>query len=150
MTIFRAILLALVCIVGAASISGQAKDREFACTPTAVWDGDGPIWCAEGPRIRLAGVAAREIDETCRRGHPCPAASAIAARSALVDLLGGAKGRLASGHIKVRYPAMACITTGASYGRTVATCRIADGRDLAQALIATGTVLPWDYRPARS
>lgn len=20
----------------------------FSCTPQAVWDGDGPIWCAEG------------------------------------------------------------------------------------------------------
>lgn len=39
----------------------------FSCTPIAVWDGDGPIWCAEGPRIRLAGVAAREIDGSCRR-----------------------------------------------------------------------------------
>ena len=34
----------------------------FTCTPTAVYDGDGPIWCAEGPRIRLAGIAAREMD----------------------------------------------------------------------------------------
>ena len=29
--------------------------EEFTCTPTRVWDGDGPVWCAEGPRIRLAG-----------------------------------------------------------------------------------------------
>jgi hypothetical protein len=34
----------------------------FPCTPVAVWDGDGPIWCAEGPRLRLAGIAARELD----------------------------------------------------------------------------------------
>lgn len=31
----------------------------FTCTPTRVWDGDGPVWCAEGPRIRLTGIAAR-------------------------------------------------------------------------------------------
>lgn len=36
----------------------------FECTPVAVWDGDGPIWCAEGPRLRLAGIAARELDGT--------------------------------------------------------------------------------------
>jgi endonuclease YncB( thermonuclease family) len=41
-------------------LSGQ----HFTCTPTRVWDGHGPIWCAEGPRIRLAGIAASEIDET--------------------------------------------------------------------------------------
>lgn len=36
--------------------------HQFNCTPTRVWDGGGPIWCAEGPRVRLAGIAAREID----------------------------------------------------------------------------------------
>lgn len=46
----------------------------FLCTPTLVADGDGPVWCAEGPRIRLAGIAARELDGTCRPGHPCPRA----------------------------------------------------------------------------
>ena len=34
--------------------SGQT----FECTLTHVWDGDGPIWCEEGPRLRLAGIAA--------------------------------------------------------------------------------------------
>ncbi len=29
--------------------------QTFDCTLTAVWDGDGPIWCAEGPHIRLSG-----------------------------------------------------------------------------------------------
>ena len=60
----------------------------FDCTPTAVWDGDGPIWCAEGAHIRLSGIAAREMDGTCRPGHPCPAAGPIAARDHLVALLG--------------------------------------------------------------
>src|SRR3546814_3201620 len=57
----------------------------FLCTPTLVADGDGPVWCAEGPRIRIAGIAARELDGTCRRGHPCPRAGPIAARNALVE-----------------------------------------------------------------
>lgn len=61
----------------------------FTCTPVAVWDGDGPIWCAEGPRIRLSGIAAREMDETCSAGHPCPDASGLDARDELVGLLGG-------------------------------------------------------------
>ena len=43
-----------------------AAGASFTCTPTAVWDGDGPIWCAEGPKIRLAGIAAREIDGECK------------------------------------------------------------------------------------
>ncbi|GGB55743.1 hypothetical protein GCM10010833_08070 [Blastomonas aquatica] len=46
--------------------SGQS----FVCTPTVVWDGDGPIWCAEGPRIRLSGIAAREMDGSCSPAIP--------------------------------------------------------------------------------
>ena len=36
-----------------------AAGQTFTCTPTHVWDGDGPIWCAEGPHVRLSGIAAR-------------------------------------------------------------------------------------------
>ena len=70
---------------------GLAAAAMLVCTPIAVFDGDGPIWCDEGPKIRLAGIAAREIDGTCRPHHPCPDASGIEARDALVLLLGGAK-----------------------------------------------------------
>ena len=66
--------LSAACILPALSCTpAPAKVPEgstFACTATAVWDGDGPIWCEEGPRIRLRGIAAREIDGTCRPGHP--------------------------------------------------------------------------------
>ena len=53
-----------------------AAGSTFTCTPVAVWDGDGPVWCAEGPRIRIAGVAAREMDGAVRwarywRDHKC-------------------------------------------------------------------------------
>src|SRR3546814_11355617 len=62
--------------------------QSFTCTPVAVWDGDGPIWCAEGPHVRLSGVAAREMDGSCRPGHPCPTADAVAARAHQAGLLG--------------------------------------------------------------
>lgn len=32
------------------------------CTVTSVWDGDGPIHCREGGKIRLTAIAARELD----------------------------------------------------------------------------------------
>lgn len=115
----------------------------FVCTPIAVWDGDGPVWCAEGPKIRIANISARELDGSCRRGHPCPNASGIAARDALVGLLGGPTGRWDTGHIEVRARGMRCSALGDSYGRTVATCTLADGRDLGRAMIATGTVARW-------
>lgn len=120
-----------------------ASAATFVCTPVAVWDGDGPIWFKEGPKIRIAGIAAREMDGTCSRGHPCPAGSAVAARDALVRLLGGPKGQRDTGHIIVRAPAMRCSADAQSYGRVVASCRLSDGRDLAQAMLATKTVLPW-------
>src|SRR3546814_18590365 len=73
-------------------MSIAAAGLRFLCTPTRVADGDGPVWCAEGPRIRIAGIAARELEGTCRRGQPCPRAGPIAARNALVELIGGSRG----------------------------------------------------------
>jgi hypothetical protein len=80
--------------------SGQT----FMCTPTHVWDGDGPIWCEQGPRIRLAGIAAREMDGTCKPFHPCPDAAAEDARDALVSLVGLRIGVGQHGHILVTGP----------------------------------------------
>ena len=118
--------------------------QSFTCTPTRVWDGDGPIWCAEGPRIRLAGVAARETDGSCRPNHPCPAASADQARNALASLVGRVTGRSREGHLLVRGPAMRCVSDGGAGGsRTAAWCSLSDGRDLSCAMVATRTVARW-------
>lgn len=118
--------------------------QTFICTPIRVWDGDGPVWCREGPRIRLGGIAAREIDGSCRRGQPCPRASGIAARDALVRLLGGARGRTGTGHILVTGPRLQCSSTGNAKGdRTGAWCSAPGVGDLSCAMIATGTVLRW-------
>src|SRR3546814_20850472 len=82
----------------------------FACTPTRVWDGDGPIWCREGMHVRLAGIAAREIDGSFRPGQPCPEASALAARSPLVILLGCAPGRTSTANISDDGPPLRSFT----------------------------------------
>ena len=117
----------------------------FSCTPTAVWDGDGPIWCAEGPRIRLSGIAAREIDDTCRRDHPCLDASGEAARDALVQLLGTGTGRSRHGHVMVEGPTMTCISTGSAGGnRTGAWCTSPIGGDLSCAMVRHGWAARWD------
>ena len=115
----------------------------FLCTPIAVWDGDGPIWCEQGAKIRIAGIAARELDGTCRAGHPCPDATGIAARDALIAIVGEPTGRWSTGHVTVVGPVLRCRALGESYGRIVAECTLPDGRDLAQALIASGTVARW-------
>ncbi|UZK67937.1 hypothetical protein OKW87_08520 [Sphingomonas sp. M1-B02] len=129
-----------------------AAGTSFTCTPTAVWDGDGPILCAEGPKIRLHGIAAREVkrvagqivDGGCSRGHPCPNVSGVVARDKLVALLGGAKGALRTGHVRVRSRILSCISYGsAKGGRTDASCSGPRTGDLSCAMVRSGTALRW-------
>lgn len=119
--------------------------RTFECTPTRVWDGDGPVWCAEGPRIRLSGIAARESDNTCRPNQPCPSASAEQARDALVNLIGRPVGVAREGHILVSGPALRCQSTGSAGGsRTGAWCVSTRSGDLSCAMLKGGWALRWD------
>jgi endonuclease YncB( thermonuclease family) len=136
-----------LCAASPASAAGPAavsKGTSFTCTPTRVWDGDGPIWCAEGPRVRLAGIAAREMDGTCKPRHPCPRASAPAAKAALVALLGGARGQASEGHALVRGPKLICVSEGSAGGsRTAAWCRSLATGDLSCAMVRSGTAERW-------
>lgn len=133
----------LISSLAAAQI--MAAGQTFTCTPVAVWDGDGPIWCAEGPKIRLAGIAAREIGGTCRKGHPCPRASGVAARDHLVKLVGRKIGVAKTGHIHVRGPALSCRSQGSAGGsRTAAWCSNAHVGDLSRAMVRDGFALRWD------
>jgi hypothetical protein len=117
----------------------------FQCTPVAVYDGDGPVWCAEhGIKIRIAGVAAREMDGTCRPNQPCPPVGAIDARNRLVRLFGGSKGTLPEGHIVVHSATMTCVSDGSAGGsRTAAWCRSPAFGDLSCAVIRAGGALRW-------
>lgn len=118
--------------------------KTFSCTPTAVWDGDGPIWCAEGPKIRIAGVAAREMDGSCQSNHPCPSVSAVEARNRLVQLLGGSRGTLSTGHVRVRSETMRCISEGSAGGsRTAAWCYSPAFGDLSCAVVRAGGAMRW-------
>lgn len=121
-----------------------ASGSSFTCTPEAVWDGDGPIWCAEGPKIRLAGIAAREMDGTCKPGHPCPSMPPEQARDQLINLLGGSKGKMSTGHIRVSAPPLTCRSDGSAGGsRTAAWCVTASGVDLSCELVKAGAAARW-------
>ncbi len=128
----------------AASAGIVPAGAAFSCTPTAVWDGDGPIWCAEGPKVRIAGVAAREMDGSCRPSHPCPPVSAVEARDRLVHILGGSRGRLSTGHVKVRSDPMRCVSDGSARGsRTAAWCHSLVFGDLSCAVVRAGGAMRW-------
>src|SRR5690606_20505873 len=113
-------------LLEAAGVAVVPSGQTFECTPTRVWDGDGPIWCAEGPRIRLSGIAAREIDGTCRSNQPCPKEQS---RDALARLVGQPRGTSPQGHVLVTGPTMTCRSVGSGGGnRTAALVRIAEER----------------------
>lgn len=132
-------------LVLCAAVPVLPSGTRFTCTPTRVWDGDGPVWCAEGPRLRIAGVAAREHDGSCRSNQPCPSATAEASRDALVRFVGQPIGQSPDGHVLVAGAAMRCVSNGPAGGhRTGAWCTTAAGVDLSCALVASGTVLRWD------
>lgn len=116
----------------------------FQCTPTLVWDGDGPVFCAEGPKLRIAGVAAREIDGSCRTNQPCPPVSGTDARDRLVSILGGVRGITADGHVVVRAATMTCMSDGSAGGaRTAAWCTSPAFGDLSCAVVASGGAVRW-------
>ena len=118
--------------------------QTFRCTPTLVWDGDGPVFCAEGPKLRIAAVAAREMDGTCRRNQPCPRLSAIEARDRLVKIFGGSRGTTRDGHIIVRSATMTCRSDGSAGGsRTAAWCVSPVFGDLSCAVVRAGGALRW-------
>lgn len=120
------------------------KGQMFSCTPIRVWDGDGPVWCAEGPRLRLAGIAAREMDGACRSNQPCPSASAQQARDALVSVLGPRIGQSREGHVLIRGQTLRCRSEGSAGGsRTSAWCTSRKRGDISCAMLDTGTVVRW-------
>lgn len=117
----------------------------FECTPEAVWDGDGPVWCAEGPRIRLSGIAARELDGSCSPGHPCPEAGPFEARDALVRLIGQPIGDGPHGHVLVEGPTMRCRSVGSAGGdRTGAWCVSPQSGDVSCSMVRGGWAARWD------
>lgn len=81
-------------------------------------------------------MAARELDETCSLGHPCPEASGADAKRALEQLALG--------------QTLSYEPTGTSYERVTAWAWREDGTELNCAMVESGTALPWaKYDPAK-
>jgi endonuclease YncB( thermonuclease family) len=113
----------------------------------------------EGPRIRLHGIAAREVrrvrgrivDAGCKRGHPCGEVTGVVARDRLMALLGGPRGALPTGHVRVRAATLRCHSYGSGKaGRTAANCTLPGVGDLSCAMVRSGAALRWrEYGGAR-
>lgn len=107
--------------------SPPAADR-FTCEVARVTDGD-TFRCADGVRVRLHAVAARELDETCGPNHPCPAASGAAAKAELERLVSGRS--------------VDCARTGRSYNRVTAVCWTPARVEVNCALVRSGVAVIW-------
>lgn len=121
----------MISFILAAALSGSA----FTCTVTRVHDGDGPLWCAEGPKIRIAGIQAPDFESAtpCREGragYVCDDRAARASQRTVSALVLGKR--------------LTCISLEPSYSRIVARCRLPDGRDLSCAVLAAGAATRWD------
>jgi endonuclease YncB( thermonuclease family) len=101
----------------------------FSCSVASVTDGD-TLRCADGTRVRLHAVAAREKDETCSPGHPCPAASGAAATAQLASLVSG--------------QTLRCSKIGTSYNRVTAICRNESGTEVNCAMVRSGAAVVWE------
>lgn len=110
------------------SIAANTSE-EFSCEVSAVHDGD-TLYCSDGRRIRLHAIAARELDENCGVGHPCPSVSGAAAKAALVELADG--------------QTLKCRATGTSYERIAAICRNEADIEVNCAMVERGVALRWD------
>lgn len=107
----------------------RSAARNISCTVTRVHDGDGPIWCSNGTKIRVAGIQAPDFEDTvpCREGragYPCSNTAAERSRVVVERL--------------TLHQAMTCQAMGKSYSRVVTRCTLQDGRSLSCAILAAG------------
>lgn len=107
----------------------------FVCHVVRVYDGDGPITCRNGIKVRVAGVQAPDFERAspCRQrkpGYVCDDAKAHASQ------------RIAAGLVLGKV--LDCRPVGRSFARIVARCQLPDGRSLSCALIAAGAATRWD------
>jgi endonuclease YncB( thermonuclease family) len=110
----------------------------FTCEVVRVHDGDGPLWCRSGQKVRVAGIQAPDFAsaEPCRRpsarrvAYTCDDGAAARAQRIVERLTLNKR--------------LTCQPVGRSYSRIVARCTLPDGRSLSCAAIAAGAAVRWD------
>lgn len=109
--------------------------QSFTCDVIRVHDGDGPLTCANGVKIRIAAVQSPDFEsaEPCRTGkanYVCDNRRARAAQRVTEGLVLGKR--------------LTCTAVDKSWNRVVARCWLPDGRSLTCAVIARGGGRRWD------
>lgn len=103
------------------------------CRVVKVTDAD-TIRCADGRRVRLAGIEANERKGGCHL-PVCPPLPHARAKPIAERL--------------VLHKTLTCQPVGRSFKRVVAVCRLPDGRDTRCALNASGATVDWPAYVAR-
>ena len=124
-----------VALIVSILLFAMAPADAFSCIVTHVHDGDGPIWCANGVKVRVAGVQAPDFEksEPCREHRPSYVCDDAAARRSqrIVE------------QMTLRLT-LACRPVDRNYRRVVARCTLPDGRSLSCAILAAGAATRWD------
>ncbi len=110
------------------SVRAGTPAYDFVCDVAFVNDGD-TLRCRDGTRVRLHAIAARETDNSCSPGHPCPTASAATSTAALTRLAGDR---------------ITCLRTGQSYERVTAICHNTSGVEINCAMVESGAAVVWE------
>lgn len=118
----------------ALAVAQVAIGQNFTCDVVRVHDGDGPLTCSSGVKVRIAGVQAPDFEdaEPCRTGkagYVCDDGQARAAQRITAGLVLGKR--------------LTCTAVDHSWNRTVARCWLPDKRSLSCAVVARGAARRW-------
>ncbi|WP_226341787.1 thermonuclease family protein [Sphingomonas sp. NIC1] len=110
----------------------------FECEVVRVHDGDGPLWCRSGEKVRVAGIQAPDFEDAAPCRRPAARRTAYTCNDVAARRSQQIVSRLTLGRRLI------CQPTGRSYSRIVARCTLPDGRSLSCAAIAAGAAVRWD------
>jgi len=120
-----------------ATLIAAAALPPFTCDVIRVHDGDGPLWCRSGQKVRIAGVQAPDFENA----QPCQ--RPVARRTAYTcDDQAARRSRTIVERL-VLHRRLSCQPVDRSYSRVVARCTLPDGRSVSCAVIAAGAAGAW-------
>ncbi len=93
----------------------------FICDVVRVHDGDAPLWCRSGEKVRVAGIQAPDF----KNAEPCRRPDARRTNYRCDDHAAARSQRIVSSLVLGKR--LSCQPVGKSYNRVVARCTLPDG-----------------------